>query len=106
MGYTRSHASLFNDHALKAIRRGLPPYIHDSLSKETLEMTYRFHSYRKDKDGNPKGHGAFIFLHVADGIQRGTITPAEGYEIEDFYHSFGYIPEWARARKSIYMEDV
>ena len=80
------------------------PSVKKDLSEDTLELSYRFIKMGFKENRDPHGgQWATCTQHVSDAIQRGTISPMEGYEIEEFYKQYDYFPEYVYVRKSAYI---
>ena len=86
------------------------PHRKKDLTADTLDLCHRFCTTHVFKLGTkkPKGglHYRKLCIHIADCIERGTISPMEGYDIEKFLLSGGYLPEWIDARESAYSKQI
>lgn len=77
---------------IKAIPKSIPPVIEGRLSDELYDALMAM--ARK----NPGFSGATPWIHLADAVSRGTISPVEAYDAL----ALGYLPMHLEARNSNY----
>ena len=78
---------------MKINKSKIPPVL-----KENNPLSNELYDLLMAKAKSNPGHSAIKWIHIADGVSRGTITPLEAYDALQL----GYCPEWLKIRESDY----
>lgn len=75
--------------------KNIPPVNPDLLSDELYDACM-------DMAKKNAGYGATSWIHLADAVSRGTISPLEAYDAI----ALGYLPSVLTVRESLYMDKL